>query len=291
MEPVSFYLMNQRGWSVLSAVLDGFGAGIIRAVVTSRDTAMSKDYYDEIVSLCGKHKVPVYDRTSVDIPKKGFKIAIGWRWLIPDSTNLIVLHDSLLPRYRGFTPLVNMLINGEQKIGVTALYASEEYDKGEIIGQLAVPALYPLRISAAIEQVSSLYEKLVLDILRQFAQGKRPASSSQEEALATYSLWREEADYRINWNLPAPEIRRFIDAVGFPYKGASSRAGDKTVRIQAAEEAGDVRIENRDAGKIIFMNEGKPVVVCGQGLLQITDIQDEEGKSLLPYTKFRTRFC
>jgi methionyl-tRNA formyltransferase len=52
-----------------------------------------------------------------------FNIAISWRWMLKVS-NLIVIHDSLLPKYRGFSPLVNMLINGEDTLGVTVLFAT-----------------------------------------------------------------------------------------------------------------------------------------------------------------------
>lgn len=290
MEKITIYLMNQKGWSVLSAVLNRFGAGVISAVVTARDAAMIKDYYQEIKDLAGKHNIPVYDRTDAFIPSSSFKLAIGWRWIIPGNEKLIVLHDSPLPRYRGFAPLVTMLINGEKELGVTALYATDEYDKGAIIGQRILPVTYPITIAKAIEQVSNLYEILVMDIVDQLVKGKMPEAAIQDESQASYSLWREETDYRIDWKQSAESIRRFIDAVGFPYKGASSFAGDSLVRILAGEEVPDVKIENRQEGKIIFMKNGCPVVVCGQGLLSLTGLTDETGKSLLPFTKFRVRF-
>ena len=49
-----------------------------------------------------------------------------------------------MPKYRGFAPLVNSLVNGEKIIGVTALFASEEYDNGDIIMQSSVDITYPI---------------------------------------------------------------------------------------------------------------------------------------------------
>jgi methionyl-tRNA formyltransferase len=112
----------------------------------------------------------------------------------------------------------------------------------------------------------------------------------QDESKATYSLWRDEADYRIDWTKQATMIRRFIDAVGFPFKGASCVVDGKVLRIAEAEEIADVIIENRDAGKVIFIQDGKPVVVCGQGLLKIHGLYDELGNSMLPFARFRSRF-
>ena len=46
---------------------------------------------------------------------------------------MIIFHDSLLPKYRGFAPLVNSLINQEKEIGVTAIKASQNYDEGDTV--------------------------------------------------------------------------------------------------------------------------------------------------------------
>ena len=45
--------------------------------------------------------------------------------MIKNSENLIVFHDSLLPKYRGFAPLVSQLINGEEYLGVTAIFTND----------------------------------------------------------------------------------------------------------------------------------------------------------------------
>jgi methionyl-tRNA formyltransferase len=290
MEPITLYLMNRKGWSVLSAVVDAFGPEAVNAVVTARDSGMAKDYHEEIVSFCKKNNIQVYDRIYPEIPVSKYKIAIGWRWMIRDDKNLIVLHDSLLPRYRGFAPLVNALINGEQQCGVTALFASGEYDRGDIIDQLSIPISYPVKIAEMIEMVSSLYEKIVVGIVMKLASGEEISGTKQDENSASYSLWREEDDYLIDWNNDAAFLKRFVDAAGFPYKGASTYMDSSLVRITDVEEVQDVKIENRHTGKIIFMHDGMPVVVCGKGLLKITGINNENGKSLLPFGRFRVRF-
>ena len=61
-------------------------------------------------------------------------------------------------------------------------------------------------------------------------------------------------------------------------------------RILEVEEVPDVVIENRTPGKVIFMNSGKPTVVCGSGLIQIVRMVDDNGRSLLPLKRFRIRF-
>ena len=119
-----------------------------------------------IHDLCEKEQIKWVDRSCKPIIDSAYSIAIAWRWLIPIETHntLIILHDSLLPKYRGFAPLVNMLINHEPSIGVTALFANEEFDRGDIICQKSDSVVYPIRIDEAIEKVSKLYVEIVLDI-------------------------------------------------------------------------------------------------------------------------------
>ena len=63
------------------------------------------------------------------------------------------------------------------------------------------------------------------------------------------------------------------------------------MRIFDAQVVPDVRIGSRSPGKVIFLDEGVPTVVCGHALLRLLEIRDHEGKaSLLPLNRLRTRF-
>lgn len=284
--------MSQKGCKVLETLGESFRE-MIDFVVAGRDKNVRDDYCDEIRELCRKLEIPCFDRRERYEIKSRYAIAVSWRWLIRlDETELIVFHDSLLPKYRGFNPLVSYLINGESKIGATALYAAEEYDRGDIIAQSASEISYPIKISEAVEIVSNNYAALAARIAGAIRDGGEIKAVPQNEAEASYSLWRDEADYRIDWTLSAEEIRRFIDAVGFPYNGASTLLNGRLARVLEAEEAPeDARVENRAPGKVIFIREHVPYVVCGRGLIKIkTLIDDETGESLLPLGKMRSRF-
>ena len=283
--------MSCKGLKVLEALGKDY-LKLIDFVVTARDDDVQADYYDEIFLTCNQLNIRCYDRKDVYHVTSRYAVAVSWRWLINLSdTQLIVLHDSLLPKYRGFNPLVSCLINGEKKIGVTALFAADDYDTGDIIAQSLREISYPIKIERAIELIQDNYSELASEIAGTIANGLKLTGSKQDESEASYSLWRDEEDYRIDWNKPAENIRRFIDAVGFPYKGASTIVNDKPARVIEAEEVEDVKIENRIHGKVIFVKDGFPVVVCGEGLLKITALVDDETKeSLLPLKKFRVRF-
>jgi methionyl-tRNA formyltransferase len=62
------------------------------------------------------------------------------------------------------------------------------------------------------------------------------------------------------------------------------------VRVLQAQAMPDVKIENRAPGKVIFVEENFPVVVCGASLLILRDFRSESGKSMLPLPKLISKF-
>ncbi|SEQ09736.1 methionyl-tRNA formyltransferase [Hyunsoonleella jejuensis] len=290
---ITLFLMSQKGLAVLNAVIENKFTEIIDKVVVGTDKNVVNDFSKNIVQLCEKEKLSYCYRLDDYTVNTEFSIAISWRWLInlPKNKKLIVLHDSLLPKYRGFAPLVNALKNGEKFIGVTALYASKEYDRGDIIKQQKIEILYPIKIEQAILKVSALYQEIVVDLFKDLNNNKTLDPKSQDNSEATYSLWLDEQDYKIDWTKEASYIERFVNATGFPYKGAKSVLNGEWVTIVSVKQIEDVYVENRDVGKTIFLREGKPVVVCGRGLLIIQEAKyNKNNKSIFPLKSFRNRF-
>lgn len=288
---VVLYLMSEKGYAVLSHIVKVLDYKLIKLVIGARDSNVENDFYEEIKALCAQASIPFSDRTqrAAGVPGS-VSLAISWRWLIAEAEGLVVMHDSLLPRYRGFAPLVNCLINGEPRIGVTALYANAEFDRGDIIAQASRPIQYPITIAQAIALSVQCYVELVDHLWPAWVEGRALAAQSQNEQQASYSLWRDEEDYRIDWHRDSYYLQRFVDALGWPYKGAAALLNGQPVRIMAVEADTDVFIENRTPGKVLFISQQQPVVVCGTGLLKLLAVQDEAGKSLLPLKQFRSRF-
>lgn len=288
---VALYLMTFKGFYVLQKLIEFFDPGIIECVVIGRDQNIKNDYSLAIKELCIENKIQYYFRSDSCTILSTYSIAISWRWMIPQNGRLIVLHDSLLPKYRGFAPIVNALINGDSQLGVTALFAKDEYDKGNIIQQESIELSYPKRIAEAIEEIAPLYFSIINNIIHNIFNKQQVESSLQIESEATYSLWRDEEDYHIDWSRDSVYVKRFIDAVGEPYSAAFSLLDGNKVRIFDAEIEKDVQIENRSAGKVIFISNAQPIVVCGSGLIRITKMIDDGTKSsLIPFTKIKSRF-
>lgn len=286
---INLYLMTLKGLRVLEFVVREGHAPLIGHVTVGKDANTSGDCHQEIIALCKANGIAYADQKT-PAPKSDYSIAVSWRWML-EADNLIVLHDSLLPKYRGFAPLVNSLKNGEPEIGVTALFASSEYDKGDIICQSSTPVNYPIKIADAIEKVTANYVAAVAYIFEKLKNGDAPDAAAQDESQATYSLWLDDEDYKIDWSKDSQYIKRFIDAVGTPYGGARTTVENREIVVHDAVTAGDLTIENRCPGKIIFFQDGFPVIVCGEGLLKITEADYvDSGESIFPLKKFRLRF-
>jgi len=288
---IALFIMGHKGYEVLR-MISAIAPEMIEIVISASDTQVQNDFFLDIREHCVAHHLKFATREErLDI-NAGYAFAISWRWLIKlNDTQVIVFHDSLLPRYRGFNPLVTCLINGETEIGVTALFASEEYDRGDIIAQALTKITYPIKIQKAIELVSQNYVALARRLLVEITTGKVLHRHAQNEGMASFSLWRDDNDYQIDWSKSASHISRFVDAVGSPYRGAFTMVDGRPARLLDADVLDDVTIENRFPGKVVFIREQYPIVVCGEGLLRVRNLVDDEtGQSLLPLAKFRTRF-
>lgn len=295
MNKIVLYLMSKKGLEILKCAIRMHHQKI-HYIVVARDASIKEDYFEEMVQLAGSNNITCYQRgDEPELETDVFALAISWRWMIRhDQKKLIVFHDSILPKFRGFAPLVNMLIKGEGEIGVSAICGASEYDRGDIIAQSSIKISYPIKISEAIDKNIENYEILFKRIVHKIQSSGQLSGTPQREIDATYSIWRDDFDYFVDWERPSDEIKRFIDAVGFPYLGARTRTtkGDQII-LADAEVIEDVVCELRHVGKVIFLDSGVPTVICGTGLLRITEayrVISNHEEPFLPMKSMRVKF-
>ena len=291
---ILIFSLGEKGFSVVKALSDLKCVDSITCVI-GQDKGVDDDYSLKLAKFCDHNGIDYIFRNNSSFVADDYDLfmSVGWRWMIRDipKEKLIIFHDSLLPKYRGFAPLVNALLNKESEVGVTALLGSDDYDKGNILLQHAIGLTYPTCIENEIHRVSNAYADMAVELIAKLANGIiNRLGHPQDEKEATYSLWRDDEDYRIDWSDDAENILHFINCLGRPYRGASAVLNGAIIRINKAEIRGDVTIENRSPGKVIFNEVNLPVVVCGAGLLLLTDVRNNHGESILPLELFRSKF-
>jgi len=223
------------------------------------------DAYSEIKSLCLEHKVKFVEYENVDYDADKVFL-VGWQYMINDVTdNCVVLHDSVLPFYRGFCPTVTAMLD-RASLGVTALIPSGSMDSGKILTQ------HWINKFNKNDTIKDVYDNLALayrDCFYEVIANNSHLFYDNDNSSATYSLWRDKEDYYVNWNQTCEEIVRFFKAVGFPYDGAMTRFNGEDYKILDAWMCDPVKFVNPTYGKVFKKDGCKIEVVCKDGLVRM----------------------
>lgn len=190
----------------------------------------------------------------------------------------INIHGSLLPKYRGRTPHVWAIINGEKETGITAHLIDQEVDRGAILRQLKVN-IDPEDTGAMIlEKFHQLYPILVFDILHHIQDGNIQLKS-QDPTKAFYFGKRTPADGQIDWNWSKERIKNWIRAQAHPYPGAFTFYNQQKVFIHRAcfDDLGFQ--PNQDNGAILQKGPQHLIVKTPNGALRLEQIQTPQNIS------------
>lgn len=296
------FLATEKGYKVLETVYK-YNKSIIGIVSTFKEVNVKDSFSDRIKGFCIKNNLTFIHWNDLknslfnDIIKYQITcaIAIGWRYIIPLEinnylkTDLIIFHDSLLPRFRGFSPTPTAILCDEKEIGMSVLYATKYIDRGPIIIQKKFTLTNEMYIYDVIQVQTRLYCDAIIEVIRMI-ENRNISIFIQDESKATYSIWRDIDDCHIDWNFSSKAIYNLIRAVGYPFTGAFAYYNDKKVFVWKAEIAEDLVFEKRDVGKIWSIDEkDNPTVVCGAGMLKLTNVTDENNNKVL-FNYLRKRF-
>jgi methionyl-tRNA formyltransferase len=211
-------------------------------------------------------------------------VVVAYGQYIPSSVldlplqRAINLHPSLLPMYRGSSPIQWALANGDTVTGSTILYVSHKMDAGDIILQREVP-IGPDDNAVSMERhLSEVGAELLMEAVDQIRTGTVQARP-QDDAAASEVRKLVKEDGQINWALPAEVLNNRIRAfVAWPgcFCEAPTRNGSQRVKVFRArvEEGSGAPGEVLDAG-----GDG-PLIAAGQGALRLLEVQPA-GKKLM----------
>jgi methionyl-tRNA formyltransferase len=216
-----------------------------------------------------------WESTTVDL-----MFAVNWRYMIPASVyrrprlGAFVFHDSLLPEYRGFSPTVWAIINGEDHTGATLFEIAEEVDAGDIVDQERVSIGPDDTIAVVMERVTQTYLDLLERNLDNLINGTAPRYP-QDHSRATYTCKRLPEDNQINWAASTEDTYNLIRAVSAPYPGAYTHLSGRKIYIWSARRVGNVnRYVGRVSGRVVEVRAGEgSVVLTGDEVLLLTQVQ------------------
>ncbi len=188
----------------------------------------------------------------------------------------INLHSSLLPKYRGASPIHAAILNDDKETGVTIMAMDEKLDHGPILGVAKVSINEHDNYPSLHKKLSEIAPGTLLEVLQKIQSGQIQ-STPQDESQATNVKMFSREDARIDWTKPARSILQKIKAYNTE-PGTWTTLDGKSVKIIAAEEAKDGRIEL--PGKIYQLGSDC-LVKCGDYSLKLLTVQPEGKK---PYS-------
>ncbi|HNV97325.1 MAG TPA: methionyl-tRNA formyltransferase [bacterium] len=210
-------------------------------------------------------------------PSVGILLAYGA--IVPEDVinifpfGIINIHPSLLPKYRGSSPIQTALLKGKQITGVSVMLLSKKMDAGPIIIQEKVKIEKYDNYSTLSEKLFNLGIELLLKNLEQYLSGKIKAIS-QNETEKSFTKMISKEDGIIDWETDAKNIYNKIRAFEL-WPGAYTKFNGKILKIISADYK-DKITENK-IGKV-FEDDNKIFVQCKNGLLELKKVQ-LEGKS------------
>ena len=195
----------------------------------------------------------------------------------------INVHASLLPKYRGASPIQTAVINGDTETGVTIMKTENGLDTGDIIDTVKTPIFENETADDVCDRLSKLGADLLLEVIEKIEQGTAKYTH-QEHINATVTAKIKKDDCNINWEKSTKEIRCLILGAN-PNPIARTMLGTDLVKIYRAKNA-DIELtdeeKNLSVGTILPQSSAKKGVFVrtGDGAIEIIDMQRPGGKIL-----------
>jgi methionyl-tRNA formyltransferase len=246
-------------------------------VVTHADSPDEAIWFDSVAATAVERGIAVTTPDDPNTPemlariaalKPDFLFSFYYRRML--KTPLLALpgrgalnmHGSLLPNYRGRTPVNWAVLYGELETGATLHYMTDKPDAGDVVAQIAVPILPDDTAREVFDKVTVAAEIALDGVLPALVAGTAPRRP-QDATRASYFGGRGPEDGRIDWTRDAVAIHNLVRAVAPPYPGAFTTIGGRPARI--------LRTRLQDPGAActavatLTARDGRITVHCGGG--------------------------
>lgn len=200
---------------------------------------------------------------------------------------MLNLHTSVLPRYRGASPIQTAVACGERETGVTLMRIVRKLDAGPVAGVERVP-VGPLDTALDVEmKLSRACVPLVARWLPRMGEGA-VAFAEQDESAATFCRKLAKEDGQLDFSAPAIGLAARINGL-FPWPACTVEINGQPVKLGLADAADEIAGQDRAAGEVIGADADGLLVATGAGVLRLRRLQRPGGK-MLPAAEFLRGF-
>lgn len=279
----------------------------IAAVVTQPDKPRGRELklqFSPVKILAEKFHLPVLQPAKARDEKfiselRGLKpdliVVTAYGQILPQAildlpkSGCLNVHTSLLPKYRGASPIQSAILNGETETGVTIMKMDAGLDTGEILSQTRTPILPEDNSQTLHDKLAQLGADLFATTIPDYVTGKI-LPKPQNDSEATYAAKIKKEDGKINWNEPAEKIlnrlRAFTPWPGIFTFWKTFNIQHLTPNIQLLKIwKAEIVEDSGDPGEILSVNKNGIIVACGKNALRISELQ-LEGKRRMNAPEF-----
>lgn len=201
----------------------------------------------------------------------------------------INIHPSLLPRWRGASPMPRALLAGDKKTGVCIVEMGEGLDDGDVIKCEEIEITEKTDIKYLHDTLSVLGAKLMIETLDEIEASGKVSGKPQDDSLTTYAKKIEKSEGKIDWSKTMDEIDRQIRAL-WAYPGVWFDWKGERIKVLKAEKVKWDDLQNRPGdttpGKTI---DDKFTIACADGAIRPLILQ-REGKKPMKIEEFLRGF-
>jgi len=194
----------------------------------------------------------------------------------------INVHPSLLPKYRGSSPVQSAIFNGDKETGITIMLLDPKTDHGPILAEQKVAILPNDNNQTLHQRLADNGTDFLIQTLQKYLSGEI-TTRPQDHSRAIYTKIIKRADGRLDWSRSADDLERQFRAF-YPWPGVFTYWGNKRLKIGKMKVLDGVLSQSLVPGQVFLVNNTL-AIKCGQGAIIFDTIQ-LEGKNEMTASEF-----
>ena len=262
----------------------GRGRRLERSAVGQEADALGLTLYQPVSLKTQELRQPLVDQQADLFVVAAFGLIFGPKTLAIPRYGCLNIHGSLLPRFRGASPVQCAVLAGDLSSGITVMKMDVGLDTGDVLATSTVTLAKDETSASLMEKLAALGGQLAPSTAFEFCAGNRMPISQAEDGVSVTRLITK-ADGWLDWNCPAEDLERRVRAM-WPWPRAWTTAGNLPLQVHRASLAEGPEVGR--PGETAVRND-QLVVQCNPGLLALETVQPA-GKRPMDGTAFGRGF-